>query len=124
MRLLCFSDWRVQPIEDVYRFLSTLDPKPDLILYAGDDIQRFQQKGINHFSELANYTNQHYVLAVVGNDDFVEYKAVLRAENVKDLYDSAFVFGDFAFLGLEGSTSGPGLLQHTEEQVKIHLNKQ
>lgn len=124
MRLLCFSDWRVQPIEDIYRFLSTLDPKPDFILYAGDDIQRFQQDGINHFSELANYTDQRCVLAVVGNDDFVECKVVLEAENVHDVHNSEFIFDDFVILGLEGSTSGPGLLQHTEEQVKSHLNKQ
>jgi hypothetical protein len=75
MRLLCFSDWRVQPIEDVYRFISTLDPKPDLILYGGDDIQRFQCDGINHFSALSNYTNQRSVLAVAGNDDFALFKS-------------------------------------------------
>ena len=124
MRLLCFSDWRVQPIEDIYKLLSTLNTKPDLILYAGDDIQRFQQDGINHFSELASYTNQRGVLAVAGNDDFVECKAVFQTEKVHDLHNSEFIFGDFAILGLEGSTSGPGLLQHTEEQVKSHLNKQ
>ncbi len=41
-----------------------------------------------------------------------------------DLYDSEFVFGDFAFIGLEGSTSGPGFLKHTEKQSKKHLAKQ
>jgi Icc-related predicted phosphoesterase/uncharacterized protein YprB with RNaseH-like and TPR domain len=124
MRLLCFSDWRVQPINDIYRFLDTLDPKPDYILYAGDDIGRFQQDGVNHFSELANYSIQHCVIAVAGNDDIALYKTVLAKDNVHDAHDNVLVSGDFVFVGLEGSTRGPGLLHHSELEVKSHLNKQ
>ena len=124
LRLLCFSDWRVQKLEEVYKFLDTLNEKPDFILYAGDDLHRFQEEGVNHFSELAQYTKQQRVFAVAGNDDFVEVKTVLRAENVHDLHHSECVFNDFAFLGSEGSTFGPGLLKYTEEQVKKHLSKQ
>ncbi len=68
IRVLCFSDWRVQTIEEVYKFLHTLGEKPDFILYAGDDLPRFQEEGINHFSELAQYTKQQRVLAVAGNE--------------------------------------------------------
>ena len=123
MKLFCFSDWRVQPIEEAYRFLHCMPEKPDLILYAGDDLHRFQEEGINHFSELARYTKQQRVLAVAGNDDFAEVKAVLNAENVHDLHESEYVLGDYVFLGLEGSTSGPGLLKHTEREVEEHLDK-
>ncbi len=124
MRLMCFSDWRVQPIEGIYRFLGTLDPKPDVILYAGDDIHRFQRDGINHFSELARFSNQHYTLAVAGNDDDELFKAVFRAEYVHDLHESPVAIGDFAFLGSEGSTSGPAVIKHTEEEVKNQLCEQ
>lgn len=119
MRLLCFSDWRVQPVEDVYGFLNTLDPKPDFILYAGDDVQRFQQDGINHFSELANYTNQRCVLAVAGNDDLALLKLILKKENVQDLHDSAFVFGDFAFLGLEAQPLGQDYFNILKKKAKV-----
>jgi Icc-related predicted phosphoesterase/uncharacterized protein YprB with RNaseH-like and TPR domain len=124
MRLLFFSDWRVQPIEEVYRFLRNLKDKPDFILYAGDDLARFADEGINHFSEMAQYTRQQYVLAVAGNDDFPEVKIVLESKNVHDLYNSPFIYQDFAFMGVEASTSGPALLQHSEEEVERHLRKQ
>lgn len=124
MRLLCLSDWRVQPIEDIYRLLNTMEEKPDFILYGGDDISRFQEESTNHFSEIAKLTRQGYVLAVAGNDDFVLSKTVFRSEGIIDLHDSSFSFGDFAFLGLEGSTRGPGLLQYSEKEVDKHLEKQ
>jgi predicted phosphodiesterase len=88
MRLLCFSDWRTQSIEEVYRFLHNLKDEPDFILYAGDDLVRFSDEGINHFSEMAQYTKQQRVLAVAGNDDFPETKIVLKAKNVHDLHNS------------------------------------
>lgn len=124
MRLLCFSDWRVQPIEEVYRFLHNLKDKPDFILYAGDDLARFADEGTNHFSEMAQYTKQQHVLAVAGNDDFPEVKIVLKSKNVHDLHNSPFVYQNFAFMGVEASTSGPALLQHSEDEVERHLRKQ
>lgn len=124
MRLLCFSDWRVQPIADIYRFIDTIDPKPDVILYAGDDINRFQQDGVNHFSLLADSTVQHSVIAVAGNDDDSVFKLVLAKDNIHDAHNDVFFFGDYAILGLEGSTCGPGVLQYTEQEVKSHLYKQ
>ena len=124
MRLLCFSDWRAQPIEEVYRFVRNLEEAPDFILYAGDDLANFFEEGVNHFSELAQYTRQHKVLAVAGNDDFPEIKIVLNSRNVQDLYGAPLIHGQFAFLGVEASTSGPALLKHSEEEVRRHLLKQ
>lgn len=114
----------MQPIEGVYRFLHNLKDKPDFILYAGDDLVRFADEGINHFSELAQYTKQQHLLAVAGNDDFPEVKIVLESKNVHNLHNSPFVYKDFAFIGVEASTSGPALLQHSEEEVERHLRKQ
>ena len=41
MRVVAFSDWRLQDIDDVIRFIEDLLPEPDVILYAGDDVGRF-----------------------------------------------------------------------------------
>ncbi|KKK89398.1 hypothetical protein LCGC14_2733510, partial [marine sediment metagenome] len=41
MKILAFSDWRVQNIEQFIDYLDKLEEKPDFIVYAGDDINRF-----------------------------------------------------------------------------------
>lgn len=41
MRLLAFSDWRTQSIDELKDFVNNLSKKPDLILYGGDDVTRF-----------------------------------------------------------------------------------
>jgi hypothetical protein len=41
LRIVAFSDWRVQEIVALIRFLRA-HKKPDLIVYAGDDIRRFR----------------------------------------------------------------------------------
>ena len=41
MKILAFSDWRVQDIEQFIYYLERLEEKPDIIVYAGDDIRRF-----------------------------------------------------------------------------------
>lgn len=124
MRLLAFSDWRVQGIDDVFSFVQDLEDPVDFILYGGDDIGRFEEEGVNYFAELSRYTKQGMVLAVIGNDDVPELKRVLKSENVQDLYEEPFVFQNFAFIGLEASTSGPAIIKHTEKEVKEHLKKQ
>jgi len=43
MKILAFSDWRVQEIEQLIDYLRRLEEKPDLIVYAGDDIRRFNR---------------------------------------------------------------------------------
>jgi Icc-related predicted phosphoesterase len=39
MRILAFSDWRIQPLEMLVDLVNSHDP--DVILYAGDDLDRF-----------------------------------------------------------------------------------
>jgi Predicted phosphoesterases, related to the Icc protein len=39
MKILAFSDWRIQPFEMITDIVT--DHKPDVILYAGDDLDRF-----------------------------------------------------------------------------------
>jgi Icc-related predicted phosphoesterase len=123
MRILAFSDWRVQSVESIFQFVEKIEPV-DLILYAGDDIGRFEEEGINYFSELSNYTKKGKVLAVIGNDDLHLQKKVLEAKGVHDLYNRSYCFNNFIFIGLEASTSGPALFRHTEEDFEKHLNRQ
>lgn len=40
-RIVAFSDYRIQDIELLLDFVGTLKPKPDLLLYGGDDVSRF-----------------------------------------------------------------------------------
>lgn len=41
MRIIAFSDYRTQSLEELLKFFRSIEPKPDIILYAGDDIERF-----------------------------------------------------------------------------------
>ena len=124
MRILAFSDWRIQKIDDIFKYVQSLDPQPDVILYAGDDVHRFEDGDTNYFTDLAEYTVAKKVLGVVGNDDTTEVKSILQGKNVVDLHEESFVRSEFGFMGLEGSTSGPALLSHTEPYVRAHLKKQ
>ena len=41
LQILAFSDYRVQDIDLLVDFIQKMQKKPDIILYAGDDIDRF-----------------------------------------------------------------------------------
>lgn len=125
MRILTFSDWRIQSIDSIFQALEQLDAPVDLILYAGDDVSRFQEDDRNVFSELADETRLGKVLAVLGNDDSPLVREVLKAEGVHDLHQSPMIHGDYVFLGLEGAVEdGPGLILYPEEEIKDHLERQ
>lgn len=125
MRLLAFSDWRTQDLEDILDFVRNQEPSVDLVLYAGDDIERFYEEGRNYFKKIASYVSERKVLAVAGNDDLPECQMrVMEEESIHNLHKDALVLGNFAFIGLEGATSGPGFLIHSESKVKDHLEEQ
>lgn len=42
LRLVAFSDWRVNSISELIKFIKSIKPRPDLILYGGDDNERFE----------------------------------------------------------------------------------
>jgi len=124
VRILAFSDWRVQSINDIFLFLQKIDPI-DFIVYAGDDLSRFVSFDVNYFSELSKSTINKHVLAVSGNDDYYStVKNVLQADGVHDLYDQTLIFKDFAFIGLESSTSGPAIFKHEEKDFDSHIKNQ
>src|SRR6267154_4714529 len=53
LRLVAFSDWRVQDISLLAEEIAKFPVKPDVVLYGGDDISRFREQGKNLFEDLA-----------------------------------------------------------------------
>lgn len=124
IKLLAFSDWRIQNIDDVILFLKQTEPF-DLLVYAGDDIGRFQNFEENLFTLLASYTKTKFALAVLGNDDDYEYsKRILKEQGIINLYENSLLYGDYAFIGLESSTSGPAVFLHSENDFDVQLKTQ
>jgi Icc-related predicted phosphoesterase/uncharacterized protein YprB with RNaseH-like and TPR domain len=122
MRIFAFSDWRIQSIERLIEVVKQEKPI-DLIVYAGDDVRRFQKDSRNVFSEIAEQTRFGSVLAVLGNDDIPS--GVLDANGVHNLHQEPFVDEDYGFFGQEGAVEGgPGLLLYTEDEIETHLNQQ
>ena len=138
MRILAFSDWRVQSMESLFKTLDRLEEPVDLILYAGDDVSRFQDDERNVFSELASEARLGKVLAVLGNDDLPisdsgsllgedqpPSESALEGKNVHNLHYEPFVYEEYVFLGLEGAVEGgPGLILYSEEEIQEHLRQQ
>lgn len=118
LSVIAFSDWRTQPIKWIYDHIDSIQEKPDLIIYCGDDIQRFE-----NFEELAS-KSRFGLLGVIGNDDTRDAKSFLRGKRVYDLHDSPVILGEYGFIGLEGSTVPPGYVIYNEGYVRKHLEKQ
>lgn len=112
-------------MKSLFETLNRLEEPVDLILYAGDDISRFEEEGRNILSELAEETRLGKVLAVMGNDDLPHSQEILESEGVHDLHQEPFVYRDYVFLGQEGAIEGePGLILHSEEEIQQHLEDQ
>ncbi len=142
IEILAFSDWRVQDIDRLIVYLKNMDKKPDVIVYAGDDILRFNFPPIkylpedqmdeierrynitsNQFERIARYS-KYGLCAVAGNDDFpLLVSHVITGKNIYNIHEKPFTIDNYAFIGLEGATGEIGRLLHSEEEVKVHLNK-
>ncbi|MEM0144067.1 MAG: metallophosphoesterase [Candidatus Parvarchaeum sp.] len=138
IRIVAFSDWRTTSIEELIDIIKTINPKPDLILYAGDDIERFESlptvipkdQNKEYFSELANFS-KHGLCYVLGNDCSPINKLIkYKHSNVFDVNDKPFVMGDFAIIGQEGAIfddekteKGYGLILYKEREIYNHLIK-
>jgi len=67
LKILAFSDYRTQSIEELFHLLRQLKEKPDLIIYAGDDVDRFAPLREELFR--FNYNGHHEVERVWVSDD-------------------------------------------------------
>jgi len=134
MKILAFSDYRVQDIDLLMDFIQKMDEKPDLILYAGDDIDRFVERKLipdpkplqilrrgkvinihiirrgkvirNRFGEIASLSKLG-LCAVIGNDDHPDVRENIRGKNVYSVHEKPFVFGNYAVIGIEGAIDDP-----------------
>jgi Icc-related predicted phosphoesterase len=126
LRILAFSDWRVQNIDDLIELVKHIDEQIDVIIYAGDDTARFLQNGINKFEELAKYS-KYGLFGVIGNDCHPHDKVILNGDKVFDLHEQPQIIDNFIFIGQEGASkdiSLPiGYTLYKEEEIRTHLNK-
>src|SRR5262249_37546292 len=103
LNVIAFSDYRIQ---DIYRLIECVaENKPDLVLYAGDDLGRFHSPDENLFEEIARHA-KYGVCAVAGNDD-ADAKGYLTGKSVTAVHRCAAVIGSFAVVGLEGAPFFP-----------------
>lgn len=116
VRILAFSDWRVQDYEDLLKLAERI-PGCDIVLYGGDDLDRVIEAR-EVVEKIARLTSAKKFLFVAGNDDSPHDRRVLAAMDfAHDLHAEPFFYQDFAFIGLEGTTDGMGFIQHSESQV-------
>ena len=111
LRIVAFSDWRAQEVSAMVRFLKAQHVKPDLILYAGDDIRRFRPPGKNLFEEVAKLS-RYGLCAVAGNDDDPAMRGLIAGRNVYSVHSRALVLGRFAVVGVEGAPLFPNDTQN------------
>ena len=144
MKVVAFSDYRVQDIDLLMDFLQKMQEKPDLILYAGDDISRFVEHKLipstkhprmlergkmvrNRFEEIASLSKIG-LCAVIGNDDIPRVREYIRGKNVHSVQEKPLIFGNYAVIGIEGAISDPkdksigiGYTLYTESALKKYL---
>ncbi len=141
LRVAAFSDYRVQDISLLIEFVSSLTPKPDLILYAGDDVERFQD-GRNFFEQLAALATCG-LCAVVGNDgpplesdtsrirlirEVQRVRAYIKGTNVFNVHETPLIVGDYALVGSEGAplderSGAMGIISYPEKAIAQHLRR-
>jgi Icc-related predicted phosphoesterase/uncharacterized protein YprB with RNaseH-like and TPR domain len=59
LRIVAFSDYRVQNIGLLLDFIQNIKPMPDMILYAGDNVLRFNNIPIDRLKEYWLLMNEH-----------------------------------------------------------------
>lgn len=105
LRIVAFSDYRVQDIDALIDFIKS-QQRPDLILYAGDDIGRFRQGRRNLFQEIAAIS-RYGLCAVAGNDERPDERKLIAGRKVYPVHARALVLGGFAIVGIEGAPRFP-----------------
>jgi Icc-related predicted phosphoesterase/uncharacterized protein YprB with RNaseH-like and TPR domain len=142
LRIVAFSDYRVQDISLLLDFIRALHPRPNLILYAGDDVERFHTQSENLFEHLAA-TSTHGLCAVLGNDppeedeesknkdvyvipDTRALRRYIRGAGVYNVHETPLVIGDYAVIGSEGAPIDErlghmGVVIYSEASIARHL---
>jgi Icc-related predicted phosphoesterase/uncharacterized protein YprB with RNaseH-like and TPR domain len=129
LQIVAFSDYRVQDISLLLDFVKQLRPKPNLILYAGDDVKEFHRGSDNYFEQLAALST-HGLCPVLGNDDTPkgERGNDIRGANVYNVHKTTLIIGKYAVIGSEGSPpdkENPELrgVIYKESRIAQHLQR-
>lgn len=150
MKIVSFSDWRKKKVGIILEYLQNIREIPDLIVYAGDDIDVFNtvermfelkeednslngqdslkelrikcEKDYNYFQQIASHS-KFGLCVVAGNDDTFRANRLIRGTNVYNVHEKPLLLNDIAIIGLEGSVSPIGFLLYTEKEVKKHLDE-
>ncbi len=123
LRIVAFSDCRVQDIDAIVSWIERRLEKPDLIIYAGDDIRRFiPDPETNYFEQLASLS-RYGLVAVMGNDDLPENRSLIRGHRVYEVHSRPVAFGRFLVVGAEGSPLGIGITIYAESEIADHLRR-
>lgn len=128
LRLVAFSDYRSQDIEVLLSELSKVQPPPDLILYAGDDVGRFRpSRRKNYFAAIARFA-RYGLCAIAGNDDLPSARELIGGKRVFNVHDRPVNIGGYTVIGVEGAPRregiGIGYLLRTEQEILRHLKRQ
>lgn len=125
LRIVAFSDCRVQDIEAIVSWVARLSEEPDLIIYTGDDIRRFVPNSeTNYFEQLASLS-RYGLVAVMGNDDLPKNRSLIQGHKVFEVHSQPVAIGKFLIVGLEGAPDHTiiGSTLHTEPDIAQHLRK-
>jgi len=143
LRIVAFSDYRIQDIALLLDYLREMQPAPDLLLYAGDDVERFRDGSRNRFTQLAAIATCG-LCAIVGNDTEVgeenrlkriglvdevrKARAYIQGHDVYNVHRSPLIIGSYAVIGNEGSIPDAklgalGTAIYPESSVARHLAK-
>jgi len=123
LRILTFSDWRVQPIDYMLDYLEQEDEFFDIILYAGDDVERFRDSNINYFEEIAKYS-RFGLIAVKGNDDAHKKEYEIKGDNVFDGHRNPIIVDGVGIICVEGAVGNLGAILYKEVDYQKHLKLQ
>lgn len=132
LRIFAFSDYRIHDIGFILETLERMLEAPDLVVYAGDDTERFlpstrfewrvssaARACENLFEKMAKKA-RFGLAAVAGNDD-EPLSVRIHGEGVFDVYRKWIKLGAFLVVGLEGATLGPGSLIRSEAEYAVRL---
>lgn len=120
LRVIAFSDYRTQDIHTLIRHVSSR--KPDLVLYGGDDLDRFHDEGENLLEEIARHA-KYGLCAVAGNDD-IDGKTHIAGSGVYAVHRNPLVVGAFAVVGLEGAPEFlPGFGKNMNAGKLLYLDR-
>ena len=107
LKILFFSDWRIQPLEWIEDILKDNNPV-DIIVYSGDDVARFNNGDINYFERLSKYS-VYGVAAILGNDCSKDDDRCITGNNVENIYTRGKNVNGYGFVGIQGGIVHNGI---------------